>query len=219
MSKELSSFSLVPNQSAIWSAQKGNLRCTALKLRDGSLCLYSPVLGLGSDAKASLASLGTVSVLLAPNHYHHKGLNEYVEAFPDAKLICSERAQPRLAKQTGLAFDFLPSLQPLLPGSYRIVEPDGLKTGEVWLVVKTTSESLWIVCDSFAGHTEKVGSISSRVTLLRTFPTYGIEDRGAYAAWVQAQMTEEAPSMILPCHGSIVQNTELPADIATLLEL
>ncbi|MEP6018774.1 MAG: hypothetical protein ABJ251_09870 [Paracoccaceae bacterium] len=44
MRKSKSAFTPIPDHPEIWSAQKGNLRCTALKLRDGSLCLYSPVL-------------------------------------------------------------------------------------------------------------------------------------------------------------------------------
>ena len=104
MSKALSAFTPIPHQSHIWSSQKGSLRCTALKLSDESLCLYSPVLGLNDEAYDSLAALGKVSFLLAPNHYHNKGLAEYAEAFPDAKLICSEHAKPRLEKQTRMTF-------------------------------------------------------------------------------------------------------------------
>lgn len=61
MSKALSAFSPIPHQTDVRSAQKGSLRCAALKLRDGSFCLYSPVLGLGDEAKASLAAQGEVS--------------------------------------------------------------------------------------------------------------------------------------------------------------
>ncbi len=217
MSKALSAFSPMPNQTGIWSSQKGSLRCTALKLRDGSLCLYSPVLGLGDEAKASLAAHGEVSYLLAPNHYHHKGLKEYVEAFPRAKLVCSERAQPRLAKQTGLDFDGLKSLKLQLPDGYKILEPEGLKTGEVWFVGETQSGQLWIVCDSFKGPTGQVGSVGTSVELLGTFSTYGIKERDAYSAWVETQVAAGAPSMIVPCHGSIVRRGDLAADVLALL--
>ena len=146
MGNELSPFAPIPSHPEIWSAQKGTLRCTALRLSDGTLCLYSPVLGLGGEAKASLAALGEVSYLLAPNHYHHKGLAEYAEAFPKAKIVCSGGAQTRLEKQTGLTFERLERLEALLPVGSDFAEPDGLKTGEVGWSSKPSKTA----CGSFA---------------------------------------------------------------------
>lgn len=217
MSKDLSAFVPAPNHSKVWSAQKGTLRCTALRLRDGSLCLYSPVLGLGEKAKASLAALGDVTYLLAPNHYHHKGLKEYTEAFPKAKIVCSGGAQARLEQQTGLSFEGLEQLEALLPEACGFAEPDGLKTGEVWLVVKTKQERLWIVCDSFKGPKGTVGHVGQTVEMLATFPTYGIKDKDVYAAWLARRSSEDKPTTILPCHGSIVRSTQLAKDVVSLL--
>ncbi len=217
MSTALSAFSPVANQVDFWSAHKGSLRCTALRLRDGSLCLYSPVLGLGDTALASLAAIGPVSYLLAPNHYHNKGLREFAEACPDAKLVCSAPARPRLTKQTGLDFHRLQLLSPLLPKGYSIAEPWGLKTGEVWLVGETSSDLLWIVCDSFKGPSGPAGRIATSVEMLGTFPTYGIKDHNAYTAWVEAQLAAGVPSMVVPCHGSLVRGPNLGANILALL--
>ena len=217
MSKLLSEFEPISVKSEIWSAQKGNLRSTALRLRDGSLCLYSPVLGLGGRAKSSLSKLGEVSHLLAPNHYHNKGLREYSEAFPEAKLICSDRARPRLAKQTGLSFKSLQTVEPLLPESHKLAEPDGLKTGETWLMVDNTSELIWIVCDSFKGPDGTVGHVGENVGMLGTFPSYAIKDAQAYTTWINAKIDVATPSMIVPCHGAIVQSENLAVDILSLL--
>ena len=217
MSKDLSAFVPIPNRLAIWSAQKGTLRCTALSLSDGSLCLYSPVLGLGEEAKASLAALGEVAYLLAPNNYHHKGLNEYANAFPKAMIVCTDGARPRLEKQTGLTFEGLERLQTLLPSGCEFTEPAGLKTGEVWLVVKADQERLWVVCDSFKGPKGKVGHVGQTVEMLGTFPTYGIKDRVAYAAWLRDRSSADEPTMIIPCHGSMVRSNNLAVDVTSLL--
>lgn len=217
MSKSLSAFTLIRDHPEIWSAQKGTLRCTALRLRDGSFCLYSPVLGLGNQAKASLAAIGEVAYLLAPNHYHHKGLNEYALAFPKAKAVCSGLAQPRLEKQTGLTFDGLEQLETLLPDGCDFAEPDGLKTGEVWLVVKSERECLWIVCDSLKGPKGKASHVGQTVEMLGTFPTFGIKDQGAYTAWLQGRSAADEPTMIIPCHGSMVRSEHLAKDIMSLL--
>jgi len=80
------------------------LSCTAIRLASGGLCLYSPVQGLGPIARDSLDSIGEVTHLLAPNHYHNKGLREFRSLFPAAALCCTAAAMPRLAKQTDLSF-------------------------------------------------------------------------------------------------------------------
>ncbi len=217
MSKTLSLFAPILHQPELWSAQKGTLRCTALRLRDGSLCLYSPVLGMGDVARDSLTALGNVTFLLAPNHYHHKGLAEYVEVFPDAKLVCSEQACSRLKKQTGLSFERLQLLEPLLPDGCKTVEPDGLKTGEVWLTLETSQGLVWIVCDTFKGSSGKAGSIGTHIEILGTFPTHGIKDKGVYATWVEAKLAGKPPMMVVPCHGSIVRSDNLASEIKSLL--
>ena len=217
MRKNLSAFVPTTNNPAIWSAQKGTLRSTVLRLRDGSLCLYSPVLGLGEAAKASLAAFGEVAYLLAPNHYHHKGLSEYADAFPNAKIVCSDGARPRLEKQTGLSFEGLEQLKKLLPDCCEIAEPAGLKTGEVWLIVMTEQERLWIVCDSFKGPKGKVGHVGRKVEMLGTFPIYGIKDKVDYAAWLRNRSAADHPTMVIPCHGSIVRSEYIATDVVSLL--
>lgn len=217
MSKDLSEFAPVLQSPGLWSAQKGELRCTALRLRDGSLCLYSPVLGLGDSARKSLASLGEVSFLLAPNHYHHKGLAEYADAFPDAELVCPDRARPRLEKQTRLAFKGLSALAARLADDCELVEPDGLKTGEVWFALKTGEDRVWVVCDAFKGLSGQPGGVGTQIGLLGTFPAFGIQDKITYSAWVEAQLGNGPPTSVLPCHGAIVQGGELASDIRSLL--
>ncbi|MEL7133377.1 MAG: hypothetical protein AAGK77_13295 [Pseudomonadota bacterium] len=217
MTKTLSTFAPIPGQSALWSATAGTLRCTALRLRDTTLCLYSPVLGLAEAASISLKALGEVSFLLAPNHYHNKGLREYAQAFPDAALICSDKARPRLEKQTGLSFGGLDRLTSQLPDDLKLALPDGLKTGEVWLTSDMSEDHAWIVCDAFKGPSGKSDNISSHIEMLGTFPTYGIKDRATYLGWVKTKLKAKTPKMVVPCHGTIVRSGHLCSDMLCLL--
>ncbi|MCG8491772.1 MAG: hypothetical protein MI743_09180, partial [Sneathiellales bacterium] len=185
MSKPLSVFSPVPGVSGLWSAQKGGLRCTALKLRDGTLCLYSPVLGLTDTARESLQALGDVAFLLAPNHYHNKGVAEYAGAYPKAQLVCTDKARSRLEKQTGHKFQGLDRLQALLPDNCTLVEPEGLKTGEIWFELASEATRAWVVTDTFKGPTGPVGTVSERIELLGTFPKFGIQDKMSYMSWLE----------------------------------
>lgn len=218
MSKTLSTFSPVGNSGICWSAENGSLRCTAVRLRTGGLCLYSPVPGLLGEASDSLNALGPVEFLLAPNHYHHKGINEYAEQFPEARLVCSDRARPRLEKQTGQTFSSITDLACDLADSSRVLEPEGLKTGEVWIEIDTGSERLWVVTDAFRGPKSPVGIVTDRVELLGTFPKFGIGNRDQYREWVSSQVAQAPPTMIIPCHGSITASPSIGAEALALIE-
>jgi hypothetical protein len=124
-SKCVGAFKPLVDIAGVYAATKGDLRCSAFRLVDGSLCLFSPVLGLGGDALQSLKSIGNVSHLIAPNHYHNAGLVEYAKAFHAARLCAAPEAAPRLAKLTGLNFEDLEALIKLLPKSFSILEPKG----------------------------------------------------------------------------------------------
>ena len=163
----------------VYAARSGKLSCTALRLRDGGLCLYSPVAGLERTLLAQAGELGPVSALLAPNHYHNKGLAAHLEAFPNAALHCSSAAAPRLKKITGLSFGPLETLRPLLVNGHVLHEAVGLKTGEVWVLIPSPAGCALVVTDAFSSATQPPGEICERVTMLGTFPRYGVDDAGA----------------------------------------
>lgn len=217
MSKELSDFTALVGIDGIYTAQKGDLRCSAVRLRSGGLCLYSPVAGLGAAALGSLNALGDVTHLLAPNHYHNKGIAEYAEAFPSAVICGTVDALPRLVKQTSLSFVPLHEAGLELPMGARLIEPQGLKTGEVWIDAAVKDVRLWIVTDAFRGPKAPPKAISDRPELLSTFPTYGIANKQVYFDWLEQTARETAPNMLLPCHGSIVSNNGLFTDLTNLV--
>lgn len=75
-------------------------RMTAIRLADGGLFLHSPV-SLDAHTRESLAALGPVRHVIAPNKMHHLYVSEYRNAYPDARLY----AAPGLAeKRSDLSF-------------------------------------------------------------------------------------------------------------------
>ncbi|MEP5154894.1 hypothetical protein [Planktotalea sp.] len=216
-SKDLSAFTPVAGFEGIYTAQKGNLRCTAVKLATGGVCLYSPVLGLGPVAMESLGKIGKVTHLLAPNHYHHKGLGEFHTAFPEAILCCSAAAKPRLEKQTSLSFTSLEEVPLPLAGGWDVLEPKGLKTGEIWMQSSTTDSTLWIVTDAFCGAKAPIGAVVEHPELLGTFPKFGVKDRAEYLAWLTQTLQNKAPTTIAPCHGALVSGANVGADALELI--
>jgi hypothetical protein len=212
--KLLSAFASLPEIAGMHVATKDGLRCTAIELVDGGVCLFSPVSGLVEEGLRSLHDLGQVTHLLAPNHYHHLGLTEYVKAFPKASLCASSFAAQRLAKVTGLVFSGLNDLANRLPKSMDLIEPRGLKTGEVWLRYRSKRLTAWLLVDALAG--PKMSATSDRFAcpdFVKTFPNFGVRDKAVYAAWFAEQVAADRPQMIVPCHGGIVAAEDLPAQL------
>lgn len=218
MVEKLSRFERLDGLDTVYTAHKGTLRCFALTLKDGGLCLFSPVAGLGDAARESLAGIGEVKVLLAPNHYHNKGINEYVVAFPDAVLCGPEASIPRLQKVTGQNLSGLNRVIPLLRDTMEILQPEGLKTGEVWVRIDQEATISWLVVDAFSGPKPNAsGAPSASPEMLKTFPNFGVGDKTAYVNWVSAQVRADQPHRLGPCHGSIIQAPDLPEKLLTLI--
>ena len=56
-------FAPVAGLAGVYIARAGKLNCVALRLRDDSLCLYSPVAGLETHLLEQVGELGRVSAL------------------------------------------------------------------------------------------------------------------------------------------------------------
>lgn len=217
MTTQLSRFEPIDGANGLFTATKGELRCTAIMLRSGGLCLYSPVAGLGTHAKESLEELGTVDFLLAPNHYHNKALVEYVEAFASARTVASVASQPRLERITGLGFEGLDELSQGLPDGMHLATPPGLKTGEVWLVASVGKGVGWLIVDAFAGGKDAAEEGGETVRLLGTFAKFGVGDRSLYVEWLDELLQSQPPDVLIPCHGGIVRAPDLRAQMQTLI--
>lgn len=76
-------------------------RMTVVRLRDGSLWVWSPI-QLSAQLKDAVNQHGPVRHLVSPNKLHHLYLGEWVQAWPDARLYAS----PGLARRRrDLSFD------------------------------------------------------------------------------------------------------------------
>ncbi len=217
MAARLSKFEPVADVNGLFTATKGDLRCTAIVLKSGGLCLFSPVAGLNDQAKASLADLGPVEFLFAPNHYHNKGLAEYQAAYPTAKTIASDAGRPRLARVTGLDFQGTRELSRDFEDGMRLETPCGLKTGEVWIITPSARGVAWLVVDAFAGSKGGTEQGTDHVRLLGTFPRYGVGDRPTYTNWLTKFLDCEPPDVLIPCHGQIDRGADLNVRLQKLI--
>ncbi|MBX2867390.1 MAG: hypothetical protein KTR18_01855 [Acidiferrobacterales bacterium] len=217
MTYSLFTFQPVKGFTRIYTARKNNLRCIAVKMKSGGLSLHSPVTGLDDNAIRSLNRLGNVDFLLAPNHYHNKGIKVYAQAFPAAELICSGKAKSRLQKQTRFTFSGIEEFIADLPRHLKLFEPEGLKTGEVWLTIRNKNKCAWIVTDAFCGTESADSQPANTPGLLGTFPKYGVQDHAKYKRWVKNLLETDPPNLIIPGHGGLIESANLVSDIHTLL--
>ncbi len=212
-----------PDQSAggmenIYVFHTGKLRGMAIRLKDGDLCFYSPLKGMHEKQVGQLRSLGRVSYLLAPNHYHSRGLGECHRLFPDARLVCPPDARQRLSKLTGLAFENLDDLCQALPQNMQLLSPPGLKTGEVWLDIVSSDQRIWLVTDAFSASPLDSTAADALPCLLKTFPNYAVADMRVYATWVRQQILRQAPTMLISCHGPPAVGVKLGPAMLKLLD-
>lgn len=218
MSDAPSKFGRITGFDQLSVARSGKLNCFAFALKTGDFCLYSPLADWAKAENKTPIVPGDVSMIFAPNHYHNKGVKPYSELLPNATLVCSDLAKPRLQKQTGLDFASIDALSAVLPDNVKLLQPEGLKTGEVWLQVQQDNRFAWIVTDAFSGALCPLGEFNKVPSMLGTFPKFGIKNTSTYRAWLENQVSVQNPELLLPCHGSPVQNANLGAALLGLVK-
>ncbi len=203
------------------------LRSVAVRLRDGQLAVYSPIRGLPRAAHAQLAALGRPALLVAPNHFHNLGLPEYASAHAGAAIVSSATAAPRLRRRCGHPVGDESALRARLPADAAVLVPPATRAGEMWLSLLTPAGRAWVVGDGFfnIARTPRtpMGLLLSALGIspgLRIGSSYRwlIRDRAAYRTWLLDQLSREAPTVLIPCHGEILSDSALPARLRQLVE-
>lgn len=192
---------------------------------EGQLLVYSPT-WLGERTWERVEAHGTPTILVAPNHYHHLSLRRYRERYPEAAVVASEQAIPRLVKQGHVGIEPVASVAARLPEGFHFLIPEGLKTGEVFLSLPGAGGRTWAVCDAFfnvPGPFKGWGSLPFR--LLRTGPglavgtTFwwlGLQHTETYLGWLAKTLEAERPTQVLFSHGRPLQGEDLPERLTAL---
>lgn len=202
------------------------LRAIAVELPDKRVCVYSPVPHAGAAAMGQLRGMGK-PILLAPNAYHTLGLPEHAKAFDEAPIVASDRAFRRIKNKTKLSVEDLRLLEVNLPPHMSLLQPPDLRNGEVWLSIRDASRCVWIVCDAFVNFSRlpatpfglglKVLRMGPGVAIGATFKLL-LQDRRAYREWLLAKIAEEQPTMLIPCHGQVVDDDELSSTLERVVK-
>ncbi|MEQ1506699.1 MAG: hypothetical protein ABMB14_31015 [Myxococcota bacterium] len=174
--------------------------------------------GLAPEVRSAVEVAGAVGWLLAPNQYHHLGLPAWTAAFPDARAVASEPARERLRRRSPVALGSLDPLRAALPPHLTLVEPPGTRNGEVWLVARTATGTVWVVCDALFDFAKTPRSVNGVIGWLAgvspglrvgPFKWLGLRDRPAYTSWLRERLTVDPPDLVVPAHGRPID--DIPA--------
>jgi len=100
----------------------------------------------------------------------------------------------------------------------RLLDCEGTKNGETWLVVEREGQKTLIVCDAFFNVEEQCtgfeGFVLRRLRTVgglqigRTFGWVGIADKKRYRAWASETLEREKPTAIAFSHGAPLRDPQ-----------
>ncbi len=210
--------------SGLWCADYkfGNIsvRSTAVRLADGSLLIISPGASLAGSSHSFLGQAGQPSWLLAPNHFHHAGLNAWRQYFPELKLACGKAAHRRLSSKGYASLSCLEDLRPALNENTQVLELPGSRTGECLVIVSCDGGHVWLVCDAFFNIDQMPRSLPMRLVMRafdmapglkvgRQFRYLFIQRWQEYRSWLTGLLESYPPTLLIPSHGQVLADVAL----------
>jgi hypothetical protein len=223
-------WNLLDASAGLWAApyKVPNFPCrsTAVPLADGSFAVHSPG---GGIEDAFTTEVGVAGALVAGNSFHHMGIAAWRRRFPDATVHAAQSAIKRLAKQGHAGVLGLDALRARLPAHVQILEPPGVRVGEVWLRVEVAGGVAWVVCDAFFNFAtlapkapmrlfQKLTHAAPGLSISALMKFGGLSDRGTYKAWALDQLARDRPTLLVPNHGEILRGPEVAARLRGVLE-
>lgn len=202
----------------------------AVRVQDNEWILISPGEPLLKDWYTRFAQPDTKISIIFPNHYHHLGVNAWLEHYPDAALYASQRAVDALIGKGFAHVTDLEHEQPALPEGYSVLIPPGHRGGDVWLTKQGAEEgAVWVTCDSFMNYNRLSNQPVARTMqkLMKTAPGLKIShfvkyllitDKREFKRWALKQLEHDQPMTMIPSHGVLEQDKALPQRLKALLE-
>jgi len=206
----------------------------AIKLTDNEFILVSPGEPLIDAWPEEWRSDKTHMHIIMPNSFHYMGVKAWQEAFPQHTLYASQHAIARLIKK-GVAKNkndivALESKQPPLPEHYSFLFPPGHRASDVWLKKynENDNSSIWITCDSFLNYErmsnqpfaramQKLLGAAPGLKMSQVVKWLILDNKNAFKQWVLKQLEEDRPATLIPSHGEVRHDPELPTKIHNLI--
>ena len=190
------------------------------------LLVHSPTM-VSDDTFERIAEHGEPQILFAPNHFHYVHLRRFRERYPQAIVVASESAMPRLADKGNKSIRELSDVEPRLPAGVKWLRLMGAKAGEAWLSVPGEGGPTWLTCDAFMNIERPVSgmmglglravSAAPGFTISRTFGWLALSDTRAYSKWFLDMVEHERPRRLLLSHGEAIEGDDLPQRLSALV--
>jgi hypothetical protein len=187
------------------------------RMADGGLVAISPGTGFGEDAFADLASFGEVKAIVAPNGFHHLGVEGWRRRFPEAGVYAAPETAARVAKKNPAAgaFEPLSALAAKTGPDLVLAEVANSKAGETWLSAKTARGHVWFVSDILANIPRLPPNPFVKLLFWASGSAPGyrvfnlalkilVKDRKACLRTLADEMRARPPVMVVPSHGELL---------------
>jgi hypothetical protein len=176
---------------------------TVLRLEEG-LVVHSP-LPLTAERQASVAALGKVTHLYAPNTFHHLWLGDWSHAFPEARVHAPEglekkRADLRIDRHTGEDAAFGDELTEIPIDGFRLRETALLHQPSRTLVVTDLVHNIGRPEGTWTKLYTSMMGFYDRVALSRVLRWTAFDDRAAARRSVD-QLLEQPFEGLVVGHG------------------
>jgi hypothetical protein len=109
-----------------------------------------------------------------------------------------------------------------------VLQPDGLKHGEIWIRIQTRRGMAWVVSSTLVNYTNIPPGLAGwrywirglgpglRIPFLHKMTS--IEDKGHLRSWIFERIREDRPSVLIPLHGLPIMSPDLPRRLRAFVD-
>lgn len=181
----------------------------------GGLIVVSPPCRVAAKAFEALQRHGPVRALVASNAFHHMGIPEWKQRFPDAAVFAPAQAIARVERQTSLQ-----GIRPLADAAaiagprVELIDMPHYRTGEVLVRIRTDRGLVWYVTDVIMNMpvlpahpiVKLVFKLSGSAPGLKynnIAPLFMVKDKKALRQWFGDEYRKAPPRWLIAAHGDI----------------
>lgn len=196
---------------------------------DEKFLIYSPGEPLLEQAQTIIARDADV-ILVAPSQGHTLGIASWLEAYPKARLVTTEKTIETLKQQNLTEIDHIEpeDFQQELPQHIAMFRVPDCSMEEIWVTVTADNRTYWLVCDgvmNLSAYSENfLMSLFQRLYGLRRglwiTPIFirNLADRGQFKIWFNDWLGQTRQPILIPCHGEIYRKQDLTERLLELME-
>ena len=207
----------------IWSVEAklkgmGLKRRMVVVRRNGDLLIHNAIALRDSDMER-LEDLGTVRWIVVPNHWHRMDCARYKRRYPEVTVVCPGGSRRKVAKVVAVDQNYADFEDDEVLGLSHL---DGMKGLEGVVRVRSADGTTLVFNDVIFNVPRAEGGFLLRLMgssggpkVTRIMRMFGIKDRKALRANLEALHAEHAPVRVVPGHGHILTEPDGLLQIAS----